>query len=245
MSAGEIPRIRGDDVAAIADAVRRREPVVLTGGRRGLAKRLVDRWTFDYLRRTAGPAATFPVHYAPRGSAFPRVYGAGLGAGGIARASIAGFVDAVEARTDLGLYLQTPVVVFDEDAPDHRRPECGRVANLGPALLGDVSRDVDWDLLHAALAGAGKLELCQLWAGDGTGATPAHYDRNENFLAQIRGRKHVLLVGAAHVFDVLAPASGGARPSRAVDPARAAGLPAYLPEFVALYEASWIWTFSL
>jgi hypothetical protein len=70
MSAGEIPRIRGDDVAAIADAVRRREPVVLTGGRRGLAKRLVDRWTFDYLRRTAGPAATFPVHYAPRGSAF-------------------------------------------------------------------------------------------------------------------------------------------------------------------------------
>lgn len=139
---------------------------------------------------------------------FPRVYGAGLGAGGIARASIAGFVDAVEARTDLGLYLQTPVVVFDEDAPDYRRPECGKVANLGPALLGDVSRDVDWDLLHAALAAAGAgqlLELCQLWAGDGTGATPAHYDRNENFLAQIRGRKHVLLVGAAHVFDVPAP----------------------------------------
>lgn len=44
--------------------------------------------------------------------------------------------------------------------------------------------------------------LPRLWAGRDGGTTPLHYDEKENLLAQIRGRKHVLLFPRSETFNL-------------------------------------------
>ena len=86
------------------------------------------------------------------------------------------------------LYLQTPLVLFEDDATEEFRcPMNGKVAPLGDHLLREVAAKIDWDLLHALVHGGGRapVSLCQMWAGDGRGATPMHYDRNDNFLSSL------------------------------------------------------------
>ena len=103
------------------------------------------------------------------------------------------------------LYLQTPLVLFEDDATEEFRcPMNGKVAPLGDHLLREVAAKIDWDLLHALVHGGGRapVSLCQMWAGDGRGATPMHYDRNDNFLSQVVGRKRVLLMPPDEVFNV-------------------------------------------
>ena len=122
--------------------------------------------------------------------------------------SVPGFVESViknrrDPASDLSLYLQIPMVLFEEDDPEFRRPQCGKVAQVGDALLRDLAA-CDWPWIHHVIHESGRspLSFCQLWAGDGGCATPTHYDRNENFLAQVCGRKHVLLFDKSEVFNL-------------------------------------------
>jgi hypothetical protein len=63
---------------------------------------------------------------------------------------------------------------------------------------------IDWAWLRDACerAGAGGLEACQLWCSYGGLETPCHFDGSANFLAQLAGRKRVLLYSPRHYFHL-------------------------------------------
>jgi hypothetical protein len=191
LSGGAVRRCRWRDEAGVARALDAREPVVLYGGG-GLCRHLVGRWDLDYLAAKASGYAQFSLHFAPAAcGAFPRIYGPGLGAGGIADASVAQFVAAArDPPPGQSVYLQIPLVHFEPDDPPFRTPRCGKVAAVGDPLLHDVDA-CDWAWLHRVAAHRGNASACQLWCGDGRGRTPLHYDESDNFLCQVAGRKHV------------------------------------------------------
>ena len=58
------------------------------------------------------------------------------------------------------------------------------------------------DATPSAAAGGVRLETCQLWAGSGRGATPLHFDALSNLLAQLSGRKRVVLFPPSSSFHV-------------------------------------------
>lgn len=209
-SEGPIACARRDDEAAAVAALRTRAPLVVRGGKGGVCGNLVGKWTLDYLAAAASGYDKFSLHFSPSDDgAFPRVYGPGLGAGGIADTSLPDFVETARRRTTgHSVYLQIPLVHFGvDDPPKNRRPSrrCGRVAAVGDALLTDLAA-CDWDWLNrVAEAGSrSPLKACQLWCGDGRGRSPMHYDEDENWLCQVAGRKHVLLMGCGELFKVYA-----------------------------------------
>ena len=66
---------------------------------------------------------------------------------------------------------------------------------LGAGLADDLKRRIDWKWLVSMCkaAGAESVNGCSLWLGHGRGCTPLHVDGGSGVLAQIRGRKRVLL----------------------------------------------------
>lgn len=81
----------------------------------------------------------------------------------------------------------------------------------GPCRRPPASADLDADLssigwawLQRACETARALpfKTCQLWAGHGGGVTPCHYDSLSNFLAQLRGRKSILLFPPSETFNL-------------------------------------------
>ena len=218
---GEVPRLRWDD-PAVAGHLRSCRPVVLTGGC-PLTKSVVGQWDFDYLARAFGDFE-HGVHFVPTETgAFARHYGKGLGKGGVQPMSFQQFVstarrervlcepgaDAVRpspsaAAGRFKYYLQSPLVWRDEVKAEGGETEVSgpwRKAPFGAALERDVA-SLGWEWLEGACAAAGAapIKTCQLWAGHGGGSTPCHFDSLCNFLAQLSGRKHVLLFPPSQSF---------------------------------------------
>ena len=109
-----IPRRRWDD-PAVAGFLRRGEPVLLTGGC-PLCRALIDRWSFRHLAvNVFDGTEALQVHFAREADStatFSRVYGNGLGRGGVQEMSFRDFVAAVEARGGQGRcrhYLAAPL----------------------------------------------------------------------------------------------------------------------------------------
>ena len=74
-----------------------------------------------------------------------------------------------------------------------------RYQKLGRQLEADLRLiDLDWLRDAAVHCGCEGLYETNLWAGNGGGCTPCHYDNSQNFLCQITGRKRLLLFSPAH-----------------------------------------------
>ena len=191
LAAGSVPRLHHAD-ERVPELLRRQEPVVLTGGC-PLARELVQRWSFAHLAAEFGDDA-LPVHCTPRGvRTVRRVYG-DAGEGCIRERTFADF--AASSGADENAYLQ----VMLRWARGRGQIESRR---LGPVLSADLER-VDWRWLESACgaAGDGGFEACQLWASHGGVSTPCHFDGSTNFVAQLRGRKHFLLLPPGESFKL-------------------------------------------
>ena len=99
----------------MAGFLRRGEPVLLTGGC-PLCRALIDRWSFRHLAvNVFDGTEALQVHFAREADStatFSRVYGNGLGRGGVQEMSFRDFVAAVEARGGQGRcrhYLAAPL----------------------------------------------------------------------------------------------------------------------------------------
>ena len=213
-----VPRRKWDD-PDVDDFLRRGEPVVLTGGC-PLVQALVGKWSFDYLAESFGSELKLNVHFAPRDTTvFARHYGKGLGTGGCTPMPFPQFVrkarddhlerDASAAPPPLRYYLQSLMVWSDAPKnvhgelikPDETQPLSK--LNFGAQLERDMGT-LGWEWLKEAYTTAGEktFDTCQLWVGHGGGATPLHFDSISNFLAQVVGRKQVLLFPPAQTFHV-------------------------------------------
>lgn len=188
---------------------------------------LVGRWNFDYLAKHFGSTLRLNVHFAPCDTTvFSRHYGKGLGKGGCTPMTFQEFVRRARAdhlehspsapMPSLRYYLQSLMVWNDSpkdvhgqlissahetnDAPN-RKP-LSRL-NFGEVIERDVSA-LGWDWLKTAYTTAGEnsFDTCQLWVGHGGGATPLHFDSISNFLAQVAGRKQVVLFPPGQTFHV-------------------------------------------
>ena len=226
LAAGAVARVPVADDARVLAALRSGTPVVITGGC-GLARPLVDAgWSIDDMAERGSDYDKFSAHYAPkRLNKFPRKYAAWSAdeasrAGGIATCSLRSFAERSRDDPDLDFYFQCPLIWYDDgdgDAARDAAPDGGaKSAPLGDALLRDL-RKIEWPWLHRVreAAGWGRFDLAQLWAGRCGGVTPLHYDEKENFLAQICGRKHVLLFAStARAAAPAASASARRRPPR-------------------------------
>lgn len=242
-----IERRRWDD-PEVDDFLQRGEPLILTDGC-PLVARLVGRWTFDHLANNCFDGSeALQVHFAPThaesgGSkstaVFARIYGDGLGEGGVRLMSFSEFVATVAEWGPCAQwrhYLAAPLLasgrwrgedrgrehasgsqyapdddtcsLLDDDDVDgaHGSRHPGTHESTASALpapayyTGPLEREladfIDWKWLARAQArgcDAAPFDMCQLWAGCGSGATPLHFDALSNFFAQVAGRKRVRL----------------------------------------------------
>ena len=214
LSSGEVKRLRWDD-AAVEGYLRSGTPLVLTGC--PVARKLVGRWSFDYLADHYDGPPTLNVHFAPRKERrFSRFYGEGAGKGGIIGMSFRQFVNVArknerERDPPWRHYMQALCMWAKEKAcqsDDGEQRQCGGKMNvggdtlhhapLGEALTDDL-RSLDYDWLRGACAqcGCDGLMELNLWVGASGGVTPVHYDGTSNFLCQLTGRKRLLLFSPA------------------------------------------------
>ena len=144
----------------------------------------------------------------PQTLTFARMYGKGLGKGlgkgTITPMTFAAFAEKVRAEHGAApaaeaagnYYLQAPLIWRAEDGELRRAPM--------PALQAELAARIDRGWLERACGAASALPFCacQLWAGHGGGATPCHFDAQDNFLAQLAGRKHLLLLPPSEAFGL-------------------------------------------
>ena len=117
---GAVERRRYDD-PSVASFIRHGVPVVLTGGC-PLASAIVGKWDFAYLASACGDYDRLPVHFVPgEETSFARMYGVGLGKGGVSHMSFAQFAKVAHEQwiddrspdqppSPLRYYLQAPLV---------------------------------------------------------------------------------------------------------------------------------------
>ena len=230
-SLSTLPRRRWDD-PSLDGFLRRAEPVIITGGC-PLCAALVGRWTFEHLAHMFDGSESLQVHFSrvEGGSeadcTFARVYGSGLGTGGVQAMSFRSFVDAVSQEGgSVRHYLAAPLVrnsvgaagligddAFDElddlDDPDASTSASSRALRAESYYSGPISEELTkhinwaWLMARARATGAGsRFDMCQLWAGTGCGATPLHFDALSNFFAQVLGSKRVTLFPPSASFAV-------------------------------------------
>lgn len=160
-----VERRRWDD-PEVDGFLRRGEPVVLTDGC-PLVSSLVGHWDFGHLSEAFGDYDKLPVHFAPQEvTVFSRMYGEGLGAGGVSTMSFAQFAAVVrqqhlerresERAPLLRYYLQTPMVWHERDESDPHGPSADETdgkpmssAPFGPQLHADMGT-VGWSWLKRA-----------------------------------------------------------------------------------------------
>ena len=156
--------------------------------------------------RAAGALCAEDIGATGTTTIFSRIYGEGLGAGGVRHMSFDEFAFATATATDgWRYYLAAPVLRTRQrvqaDDLDTALPadlECYYDGAIGSELF----TKIDWPWLAHVHPGV-ALETCQLWAGCGTGITPLHFDALNNVLCQIRGRKHVRLFAPSQSFHLL------------------------------------------
>ena len=188
---------------------------MLTGGC-PLTRRLIGRWTWDYLAERFGNRESLTAHWAPRSvRRFTRFYGRGLGEGGVTGMSFKRFAHTVAANErepspQWRWYMQAPVVWAEgrgrgSEVGGQLRTPMGEFYHTpceGAVAEDLAALDFEW-LQHACeVAHCQGLHSCTLWAGHGGGATPMHFDALSNFFTQLRGRKQVLVFPPSQSFHV-------------------------------------------
>ena len=212
-----VEKLRWDD-PRLDGFLRRGEPVIITGA--PLVRRLVGRWTFDYLAQVYMGPPSLNVHFAPRNSRrYNRFYGEGVGQGGILMMTFSQFVSTV-AKNEAAekppwrYYLQAMLLWSRHEEHNCKYEHGGELdvagerlyhASMGRTMAEDLAHQVDYEWLRhvAEMSGCEGLSEVNLWAGRSGGCTPLHYDTTNNFLCQVSGRKRLLLLppsAFAHVY---------------------------------------------
>jgi lysine-specific demethylase 8 len=141
-----------------------RRPVVISGAMEGWPAR--ERWTNDYLKEKVGARTMRPFK--------------------------------ARAGRNYELTKQTrgksPLMKLDEYID---LLACGAIAD-GELYAAKVPIKTDlpeiWpDIRFPPFVDEGKYRRVNFWLGPGNNTTPLHYDSENNFLAQLRGRKQVIL----------------------------------------------------
>ena len=144
-------------------------PVIISGAMEGWPAR--EQWTNDYLKEKVGAHTVHPYKH----KAHNPFLDAKKGTSDTLPMKLAEYIDllAGDAISDGDLYLGLlSMTTLPELCPDVRFP-----------------RFVDED----------KYGQINFWLGPGNNLTPLHYDIANNFLAQIRGRKQVILSPAREI----------------------------------------------
>jgi hypothetical protein len=214
-ASASVPRVRWDDPEA-RHYLQLGQPVVLVEGC-PLVRRLVERWSFAHLASAFDGREQLQVHYAPQqanapsDTTFARVYGNGLGAGGVQKMSFREFAKAAASESPLCRhYLAAPLVRhrntrFDDDDDDVLGPPRESVeCCCSGEIEAELTDDIDWAWLATAQADCGPdsfpFDMAQLWAGRGSGLTPLHFDALSNFFCKVRGQKQFLLYPPSQSF---------------------------------------------
>ena len=218
-STKSLPRLHWQD-KSINEHLLKGTPVVLTGGC-PLASSVLH-WSADYLSRNLPNVsqADWPVHYTPSDvRSVTRIYGEGLGDGGITSMAYSEFRALLAARVgppppsskagmdDRNIYLQV-LLKWARGGGNYSR------RSLGDALDAEFN-GLGWEWLSDACghigSGHAQLEACQMWHSHGGVETPLHYDGSNNLIAQLRGRKKVLLFPPSSSFRLYPYPVGGAK----------------------------------
>lgn len=178
-----------------------------------LARPLVDRWSFEHLGNAFDGSERLQVHYVPAATSetaddrppkFARIYGEGLGAGGVRLMSFREFAQATGTSCACRFYLAAPLVRNAHTMQEVDDDELTIEPCCGGNVLHELMTGVDWTwLVHNVqeLCPEGSpFDMAQLWAGCSMGATPLHFDALSNLLAQLAGRKRVVLFPPSQSF---------------------------------------------
>jgi hypothetical protein len=206
-----------------------------------LTRSLVGRWTYSHLESSVFDGAErLQVHFSERRSAvFARVYDSGRH-GGVCAMPFGAFAAACENESQTGWrhYLAAPLAKAGytaantaatlpaTDLLDDLDDICGGGDASAPPFASvyhqsteDELRLIDWAWLREAQAcapDAAPFDVCQLWAGTGCGTTPLHFDALTNVLAQVAGRKRILLYPPSSTFRIYPYPVGHARDNYAM-----------------------------
>ena len=185
-----VPRAAAGSTLARA-LVAARLPVVLTGS--GLADSATRKWTFDYLEAQLGelPCTVFrsdtrSFRYWDSAKAYGEPFEPDTCRLQMTAREFAELMRASASKRDGDgsevadgprYYLQT-----------------GLVEGVGEAMVHDF-RSFKWGWMHSETArcGWGELSSNLLLVGERFNSTPAHYDEQQNFFAQLVGQKRVVL----------------------------------------------------
>ena len=197
--------------------LERGEPVVLTNGC-PLARDIAARWSFDHLASMFDGSEKLQVHFSSdkdgHGPTFARVYGEGLGDGGVTLMSFQQFVDSCK-REQPGCrhYLAAPLVRKPAEStytltPIEYQNVEGNLTYEGccagaSRVIEELQTGIDWAWLADAQArcqDGTPFDMAQIWAGSGVGTTPLHFDALSNMFAQLQGKKRVLLYPTSQTF---------------------------------------------
>jgi [protein]-arginine 3-hydroxylase / protease len=154
-------------------------PVIIAGAMEGWPA--LERWTNDYLLEKVGARFVYPIKHKGH---------ARLGA----RASIdpkSGQMDTPPMKLAEYIDLLDGATMVDELPYIALLPLENSLPELWPDVRFPTFVDED------------KFFDTRFWLGPGNNYTPLHYDPNNNFLAQLRGRKRVMLCPPreiAHVY---------------------------------------------
>jgi hypoxia-inducible factor 1-alpha inhibitor (HIF hydroxylase) len=212
----QVPRHAFDSEAA-EKLLRAKHPVVLTGS--GLVDSSVSRWTLEYLREHVGDAVTFDV-YASAGNFL--YSNEEKNAGGYDfesnvrkyTSTFGNFVDEIKRRSRAQISGNSSTVDDGSDSTNvficsANQDNDGEPAEkiylqnmlfegLGEAIVRDF-QEWKWGWAHKwqKALGFGPLSTNMLLVGQRGVITPTHYDEQQNFFAQIAGRKVVTLYSPA------------------------------------------------
>ena len=141
-------------------------PVIISGAMDGWPA--LERWTNDYLRQKVGARTVHPIKHTASAQFAPR-----------------GSIEPKSGQID------TPPIKLAEyiDQLD----SADGLLYLGLLRLKAGLPELWPDVRFPPFVDEDKFFDTRFWLGPGNNFTPLHYDPNNNFLAQLRGRKQVML----------------------------------------------------
>jgi len=215
---GKVPRVDSAD-EELPSLLRCPVPIVISNS--GILGKAPEKWSFDYLDRSLSDVDNFFVLCAPPESNGRIAYydlgdkknPCGYKVAMSNERKEMRFPDfrrkAVEARKRRkagkkagSFYLQNTLLHREESEPGPPKPVGGFGVTCGMKVANDI-RDFDWAWLKHVM-GDRHPQMCQFFCGTEGDFSPCHYDPQDNFFAQVRGYKRVLLFHPRH-FGCLYP----------------------------------------
>ncbi|BDA49058.1 probable hypoxia-inducible factor 1-alpha inhibitor [Coccomyxa sp. Obi] len=187
------------------EVLRTCQPAVLC--KSPLVQKLLERWTLPYLAKAFGmnradvevlsseeKSSAFVEHDESK-NAFGSFYHVREPATQRLHMTFSDFIDCLSTWKARKAFVRTPVMT-GRSIDNSARP-CD---DLGTALQDDLTSSIDWQWLEEAqnIHRWGGLRGVNLEVGSCNGLQPARYHTHDRLLAQVAGRRRVLLISPAY-----------------------------------------------